>query len=109
MRTLDEIFGAADLTTWRARLAGAAFAWEPVQTVTDLASDPQVAANGMIQMVDVGAGGRVPLVSGPAQFDGTPPPMGRAPEHGEHTEAVLLELGFDWDDISALQEAGVLG
>ena len=107
--TLDKIFDAADLPTWRARLAGAAFAWEPVQTVTDLAADPQVAANGMIQMVDVGAGRPVPLVAGPAQFDGTPPPMSRAPEHGEHTEAVLLELGLDWDDISSLREAGVLG
>lgn len=109
VRTLDKIFDAADLPTWRARLAGATFAWEPVQTVTDLALDPQVAANGMIQMVDVGASRPVPLVSGPAQFDGTPAQMSRAPEHGEHTEAVLLELGFDWDDISSLREEGVLG
>ncbi len=109
VRTLDELFDSADLPAWRARLAEANFAWEPVQTVTDLASDPQVVANGIIQEVEAGNGRPVPLISGPAQFDGLPSQMARAPEHGEHTEAVLLELGFDWDDISAFQEAGVLG
>ena len=37
-----------------------------------------------------------------------PPDLRRAPEHGEHTEAVLLELGYSWDDIAALGEAGVI-
>ena len=35
-----------------------------------------------------------PLPTGPVQFDETPPDLRRAPEHGEHTEAVLLELGY---------------
>ena len=34
--------------------------------------------------------------------------MRRAPEHGEHTERVLQELGYDWDQIGALMEAGVI-
>jgi len=30
------------------------------------------------------------------------------PELGQHTEEVLLELGYDWDRIVALKEAGVI-
>ena len=34
--------------------------------------------------------------------------MRRAPEHGEHTEEILLELGHDWDAIAAMKDAGVI-
>jgi crotonobetainyl-CoA:carnitine CoA-transferase CaiB-like acyl-CoA transferase len=30
-----------------------------------------------------------------------------APELGQHTEEILLELGFDWDGIGGLTERGV--
>ena len=33
---------------------------------------------------------------------------GPAPELGQHTEEVLLELGYDWDQIIALKEAGAI-
>ena len=32
-----------------------------------------------------------------------------APELGQHTEEVLLEAGYSWDDISALREQGAFG
>jgi crotonobetainyl-CoA:carnitine CoA-transferase CaiB-like acyl-CoA transferase len=56
--------------------------------------------------VDGGPAYRLP--SGPVQFDGAPPDLRVAPEHGEHTEAILLELGYGWDEIAELREAGVL-
>ena len=40
----------------------------------------------------------------------TPPAIRHgAPELGEHTEEVLLELGYGWDDIAKLRENGALG
>jgi crotonobetainyl-CoA:carnitine CoA-transferase CaiB-like acyl-CoA transferase len=32
-----------------------------------------------------------------------------APELGEHTEEVLLEHGYTWEDIAALKEKGAIG
>jgi crotonobetainyl-CoA:carnitine CoA-transferase CaiB-like acyl-CoA transferase len=42
------------------------------------------------------------------QIDERPPELRRAPEHGEHTEALLLELGYEWDAINAMKDGGVI-
>jgi crotonobetainyl-CoA:carnitine CoA-transferase CaiB-like acyl-CoA transferase len=31
-----------------------------------------------------------------------------APEHGQHTEEVLLELGYTWEEIGALRDSGAV-
>jgi crotonobetainyl-CoA:carnitine CoA-transferase CaiB-like acyl-CoA transferase len=49
------------------------------------------------------------LVASPAQFDEEPVRVERAPEHGEHTETVLLEAGYDWDQLTKLKESGAIG
>jgi crotonobetainyl-CoA:carnitine CoA-transferase CaiB-like acyl-CoA transferase len=48
------------------------------------------------------------LVVNPVQFDETPTPLLRAPEPGEHTDAILAELGFDWDRVVQLKVAGAV-
>jgi len=42
-------------------------------------------------------------------FSDTPgSPAWVAPEIGQHTEEVLLELGFTWDDIGRLRAEGAV-
>jgi crotonobetainyl-CoA:carnitine CoA-transferase CaiB-like acyl-CoA transferase len=105
---LDELFAARTLAEWKELLAGFDAPWAPVQSVEELLEDPQVVANGYVGevQVDGGKGYRLPRV--PVQLDEQPPTLSRAPEHGEHTEQVLLDLGYSWDDISALRDASVI-
>jgi crotonobetainyl-CoA:carnitine CoA-transferase CaiB-like acyl-CoA transferase len=105
---LDAEFAKRTFDEWKSILARLDAPWAPVQSVAELLEDPQVEANGYIGEVvlDGGASYRLPAV--PVQFDGQPPALRRAPEHGEDTEALLLELGYGWEDISALKEAGVV-
>ena len=70
--------------------------------------DPQVIANGYVLEVRRDDGETFPLVANPVQFDETPPTLVAAPEHGQHTEEILLELGLDWDQIIAHKEAGAI-
>jgi len=66
-----------------------------------------VIANGYIGEVTAdGLRYRLPAV--PVQFDQQPPPMRRAPELGEDTETVLLELGYDWDQIAEMQRNRII-
>jgi crotonobetainyl-CoA:carnitine CoA-transferase CaiB-like acyl-CoA transferase len=50
------------------------------------------------------------LPAPPMQFGGAAPaPRAPAPELGQHTEEILLELGRDWDGIAKLRACGALG
>ena len=40
--------------------------------------------------------------------DETAPQLGPAPDFGQHTEELLLELGYDWDLIIELKVAGAI-
>jgi crotonobetainyl-CoA:carnitine CoA-transferase CaiB-like acyl-CoA transferase len=106
---LDEAFGAQPLDHWREVLDTFEGVWSPFQTLDELYDDVQVQANGYLPTMTAANGDEVALVASPAQFDEEPVVVSRAPEHGEHTELVLLEAGYDWDELSALKEKGAIG
>jgi crotonobetainyl-CoA:carnitine CoA-transferase CaiB-like acyl-CoA transferase len=108
VEALEAVFAQRDLAEWMRVLAGFDGEWAPVQTPGELHDDPQVRANGYLADVDMGNGASLPLVASPVQFDEQPGRPARAPEHGEHTETVLLELGLSWDEISALKAGGAV-
>ncbi|MCU1463740.1 MAG: CoA transferase [Acidimicrobiales bacterium] len=108
-RSLDEIFVSRPLTEWRHALARAKGVWAPVLSPAEIANDPQALANGYLPEIDKGDGRVYRGVASPVRFDQRA--IGRlcgAPEHGQDTEVVLEELGFDWDEIVALKECGAV-
>lgn len=110
MQMLDEVFASATLSEWAARLEGASFVWEVAQTLDEVAVDPQIQANGYVAAVpNAEAAGAPPyLVATPAMFDLETAAPAPAPEHGQNTEEVLLELGYSWEEISHLKLDGTL-
>jgi crotonobetainyl-CoA:carnitine CoA-transferase CaiB-like acyl-CoA transferase len=105
---LDAVFAARTYTEWCEQLAGERFPWAPFQRVTELIEDRQVLANDYIAPVEVEGGQPFAMPTGAVQFDAVPPRLRRAPEHGQHTEEVLLELGCGWEEIQAFRRDGVL-
>jgi len=105
---LDEVFAARDYDEWCRVLADFEGEWVPVQAPYELVDDPQVVANGYLGRVELGNGETAPMVPSPVQFDGRRNEPRRGPEHGEHTEEVLLDLDLSWDEISALKERKVI-
>ena len=80
-----------------------------MQTPREVHDDPQVQANGYVAEVDMGNDVSLPMVTspGPVRRRGPSRPT-RAPEHGEHTEEVLLELGLSWDELAELKQSGAI-
>lgn len=109
IRLLRDVFAERTLAKWREVLGDLEGVWAVVQTPHEVHDDPQVLANGYLRPVESGSGATFSLPANPVQFDETPPDLLRAPEHGEHTEAVLMELlGLDWDQIIAHKESGAV-
>ena len=105
---IAEAFAERTYADWCASLADFDAPWAPMQSTAELLDDPQFVANGYLQDVGAGDGTTFSLVGAPVQFDEQPAPLSRAPEPGEHTEEVLLDLGLDWDDIASLKAAGAV-
>ena len=81
----------------------------PVQTLTEVVDDPQALANNYVSWFEHPVFGKTKMVGFPWDFEDTPAKIRReAPELGQHTEEILLEMGYSWDDISNLKHEGVI-
>ena len=105
---LEAIFASRPLAYWREILARQEGHWDVVQLPGEVARDPQVEANGYMQMVDYGDGRALKMVSTPVQFDGSPLPPGPAPSFNQNGDEILIELGYGEDEIIDLKVAGVV-
>ncbi|HVB92955.1 MAG TPA: CoA transferase [Acidimicrobiales bacterium] len=106
--TLDGIFATRTLEEWKPIMNEVDGVWAPVQTAAELLVDPQVVANGYIREVTSTGGTTFRMVASPLQFDEQPPDLTRAPDHGEHTDEVLEELGLEMDAILDLKLKGAV-
>ncbi|MBI2887864.1 MAG: CoA transferase [Chloroflexi bacterium] len=107
---LDSAFATATRAEWGQRLDAHGLIWAPVQGLSDVMADPQVAANGYLTTVEHPDYGPFQTVDTPLKFsDSQVHARGPAPETGQHTEEVLLEAGYTWDELIRLREAGAIG
>ncbi len=106
---LDKIFPNKPSREWLAELHEAdILATEVVDYKTMLKSE-QARANGYLLELEHPVAGRVMVTGAPVTIDGEVPPAAELPpEHGQHTEEVLLELGYTWEEIGALRDSGAV-
>ena len=107
---MDEIFLTKSMSEWMKTLKETGdIICCPVQTLSDLVNDPQVLANDYIIDTNHEVLGSVKVPGIPIQFSETPGSVKcEAPELGQHTEEVLLEIGgYSWEEVAELREQGV--
>ncbi len=105
---LDAEFGRRTLKECTELLSRQEGPWAIHQRPLDVYDDEQVRANGYVRTVEGADGSHFELVANPVQFDEAPPDLVRAPEAGEHTEEILLELGLTWENLVDLKAEAVI-
>ena len=102
---LDAAFGKFTKAEITARLDAESLAWAPVQTLAEVAADPQVMAAGGITEVPSasGDGSSFKSPASPIRFPGTDDgPKGPSPQPGQHSRSVLEQIGYSDAEITDL-------
>ncbi|MDI6772612.1 MAG: CoA transferase [bacterium] len=106
---LEELFAARATADWVAVLEEAGVPCGPIYLLSDLFSDPQVHQRAMVVEMDHPRAGRIRQTGVPVKLSATPgrivsPP----PVLGEHTAAILAELGYDAEAVEGMRRAGAI-
>ncbi|WP_291987790.1 CaiB/BaiF CoA-transferase family protein [Candidatus Accumulibacter sp. ACC007] len=108
LRTLiDERFARLSSEQLIARLDAAQIANARMNDMHEVWEHPQLKARGRWTEVDTPSG-PIPALRPPGQVDSFTPRMDAVPALGEHTDAILSELGWDRSAIDRLREVGAI-
>lgn len=106
---LDATFAEKDRDEWMVIFKEEGLIFTPVQSSSEVFKDPQAVANRYVVDVDHPVWGKIQMLGFPWDFHETPAEVKReAPELGQHTEEILLEFGYSWEEIIKLKDAEVI-
>jgi crotonobetainyl-CoA:carnitine CoA-transferase CaiB-like acyl-CoA transferase len=105
---LDKVFSSRPLAEWCDILSRQRGVWAVVQSPQEAANDPQVVANRYVGQIIFDDDLKLNVAMSPIQFNGDQPTPNHAPDLGADTDRVLLEAGYDWDQLIKLKTEGAI-
>ena len=106
---LAPIFATRTTSDWVEALEAASVPAGPIYAMDEVFADPQVQHLGMAVPIDHPVRGETRLVAQPVRLSRTPSAItASAPEAGEHSDAILTDLGLTSEEIAALRAKAVI-
>ncbi len=106
---ISEAFAKKTFKEWEERLAKFGVRFAPLQKPTEVVSDPQARANDFFQTFNDPVYGAIELLAAPVKLSETPDTLRTpTPQLGQHTEGILLELGYSREELSRLRDKKVI-
>jgi itaconate CoA-transferase len=104
---IEEAFAALPVDAVAAKLERAQVAYARMRSVREVLDHPQLGSRG--RWTEIGSeAGPVRAVKPPVTLDGVEPVMGDVPALGQHTGAILDELGFDGGTVAGWRTEGAV-
>ena len=106
---LDEIFPRKTTKEWLDALNAIDVLATEVATLPQILESEQARVNGYLMELDHPTAGKILVPGAPITLNGEIETQAKnAPEYGQHSEEILLELGYGWEEIAALREAAAV-
>jgi crotonobetainyl-CoA:carnitine CoA-transferase CaiB-like acyl-CoA transferase len=106
---LDSVFPRKTTAEWLRLLHDADILATDVADYRQVLNSEQARANGYVMELEHPAAGKINVTGCPVTLNGEVTHHAiPAPEHGQHTEEVLLEIGYTWEEIADLRENRVI-
>jgi crotonobetainyl-CoA:carnitine CoA-transferase CaiB-like acyl-CoA transferase len=106
---LDEIMVSRTWAEWEMKFRENDLIVSGNQTIAEILEDEQAIVNNFYTDIEHPVVGKARLLNSPVQFSETPARITNvAPQLGAHTEEVLLEAGYTWEDLEELKRQGVI-
>jgi CoA:oxalate CoA-transferase len=107
---LDPLFQQRTVAEWSSLFSKSGIPHSRINSVEQVMQNRQVQARNMIATVEDRLAGMVQVAGNPIKMSGMEDSTHRPPipELGEHTESVLMALGYDEDQIVAMRDQGVV-
>lgn len=109
MRQAEQVFLQRTAAEWLALLDERGIPAGPVRFIEEVYDDPQVQANNLVSRLEHRDLGPLRMVGPLASFSETPLEPTGPPALGQHTDQVLVELGFAPTEIAVWRQQGALG
>jgi crotonobetainyl-CoA:carnitine CoA-transferase CaiB-like acyl-CoA transferase len=104
---MNEKLKARKVREWITVLEAEGVPCGPINSIADMAADPQAAARDMVVELEHPTAGQTRALGLPIKLSATPGKVHRpAPLLGQHTREVLAQYGFEMQEIEALIENG---
>jgi itaconate CoA-transferase len=104
---IEAVLGRMSVQEITERLASAHIACARMNSVAEFIDHPQLAARACWRNID-SPSGSIRMLVPPVRLEGIEPSMGAVPSLGQHTHAILTDLGFDANAIAAWRKEGMI-